>query len=90
MDLGFVFYYYYYEYLGRLHVLSLLHVEKVFALHGLLQQRAILQHQRLDLVLQMSVLFLQVSFYLTQQLTQTQTWSYEKKEAALKSLVGSR
>lgn len=33
-----------------LHVLSLLDMEQVFAFHGLLQQRSILQHQSLDLV----------------------------------------
>ena len=32
------------------HVLSLLHVEQVLALHGLFQQGPVLQHQRLDLV----------------------------------------
>lgn len=36
--------------LRLLHVLSLLYMEQVLAFHGLLQQRAILEHQRLNLV----------------------------------------
>jgi len=35
---------------GGLHVLSLLYVVHVLALHRLLQQSAILEHQSLDLV----------------------------------------
>lgn len=56
-----------------LHVLSLLYMEQVLALHGLLQQRAILQHQSLDLIQKVTILFLQVSLQLAQQLTQAQT-----------------
>ncbi len=40
------------------HVLSLLDVEQVFALHGLFQQGPVLQHEGLDLIQQMPVLFL--------------------------------
>lgn len=50
------------------HVLSLLDMEEVFALHGLLQQGSVLQHQGLDLVQQVSVLLLQIPFQLAQQL----------------------
>lgn len=41
-----------------IHVLPLLDVEQVFALHGLLQQGPVLQHEGLDLIQQMPVLFL--------------------------------
>lgn len=51
--------------------MSLLHVEQVLALHGLLQQRSILQHQSLDLVQQVAILLLKVSLQLAQQLTHT-------------------
>lgn len=47
-------------------------MEQVLALHGLLQQRSILQHQSLDLVQQVAILLLKVSLQLAQQLTHTQ------------------
>lgn len=50
------------------HVLSLLHVEQVLALHRLLQQRSVLQHQRLDLAQQVAVLLLQVALQLAEEL----------------------
>ena len=53
---------------GRSHVLPLLHVEQVLALHGLLQQGAVLQHQALDLAEQVAVLLLQVHLQLAQEL----------------------
>lgn len=46
-------------------------MEQVLALHGLLQQRSILQHQSLDLVQQVAILLLKVSLQLAQQLTHT-------------------
>ena len=52
----------------RSHVLSLLHVEQILALHGLLQQGAVLQHQALDLTEQVAVLLLQVTLQLAQEL----------------------
>lgn len=55
-----------------LHVLSLLYMEQILAFHCLLQQSAILQHQSLNLVQQMSILLFQISFQLAQQLTDTQ------------------
>lgn len=58
--------------LKLLHVLSLLYMEQVLAFHGLLQQRAILEHQRLNLVQQMAIFLFQVSFQLAQQLRHTQ------------------
>ena len=51
-----------------LHVLPLLHMEEVFALHGLLKQSSVLQHQGLDLVQEVAVLLFQVPLQLTQQL----------------------
>ena len=67
---------------GALHVLSLLYMEQVLALHGLLQEGAILQHQSLDLVQQVTILLLQVSFQLAQQLTYTQTQIYQRDTLA--------
>lgn len=58
-------------------------MEQVFALHGLLQQRAVLQHQRLDLVQQVSVLLLQVALQLTQQLRST----FRRRTAHLSSRI---
>lgn len=49
-----------------LHVLSLLYVEEILALHGLLQQCTILEHQSLNLIQQVTILFLQISFQLAQ------------------------
>lgn len=43
-------------------------MEQVLALHGLLQQRSVLQHQRLDLGQQVAVLLLQVALQLAKQL----------------------
>lgn len=54
------------------HVLSLLHVEQVLALHRLLQQRSVLQHQRLNLAQQVAVLLLQVALQLAEQLDSRQ------------------
>lgn len=47
-------------------------MEQILAFHCLLQQSAILQHQSLNLVQQMSILLFQISFQLAQQLTDTQ------------------
>lgn len=57
------------------HVLPLLHVEQVLALHRLLQQRSVLQHQGLDLAQQVAVLLLQVALELAQQLDSRQAGS---------------
>ena len=59
-----------------LHVLSLLYVEQVLALHGLLQQGAILQHQSLDLIQQVAVLLLQVPLQLAEQLKHTNEYTH--------------
>lgn len=47
--------------LSSLHVLSLLDVKQILALHGLLQQASVLQHQRVDLDKQVAILLLQVA-----------------------------
>lgn len=54
-----------------LHVLSLFNVKQILALHSLLQQGSVLQHQGLDLVEQVAILFLQVALQLAQQLNIT-------------------
>lgn len=51
-------------------------MKQILALHGLLQQGPVLQHQGLDLAEQVAVLFLQVAFQLAQQLNITQTRAY--------------
>lgn len=58
-----------------LHVLSLFNVKQILALHGLLQQGSVLEHQGLDLAEQVAILFLQVALQLAQQLNVTQAGS---------------
>lgn len=48
-------------------------MKQIFALHCLLQQGSVLQHQGLDLAEQVAILFLQVALQLAQQLNITQT-----------------
>ena len=67
-----------------LHILSLFNMKQILALHCLLQQRSILQHQRLDLAEQVTILFLQVSLYLAQQLKR-HTDKYVEMEQAYKT-----
>lgn len=55
-----------------LHILPLLNVKQILALHGLLQQGSVLQHQSVDLDEQMAIFLLQVALQLTQQLNITQ------------------
>lgn len=57
--------------LRDLHILSLFNVKQILALHSLLQQGPVLQHQCLDLAEQVPILLLQVAFQLAQQLNIT-------------------
>lgn len=70
------------------HILSLLHVKQIFALHRLLQQGSVLQHQGLDLAQQVAVLFLQVALQLTEQLNSTS--STRSTQIQARSIVLSR
>lgn len=54
-------------------------MKQILALHRLLQQGSVLQHQRLDLVDQMAILLLQVALQLTQELNITQTCTLSQK-----------
>lgn len=46
-------------------------MKQIFALHSLLQQGSVLQHQCLNLAEQVAILFFQVAFQLAQQLNIT-------------------
>lgn len=56
-------------------------MEQVLALHRLLQKCAVLQHQGLDLVQEVTVLLLQVAFQLAQQLIHTKREDWLKTKS---------
>lgn len=62
-------------------------MKQILALHGLLQQGSVLQHQGLNLAEQVAILFLQVSFQLAQQLNIAQTYMHTCKYVVIMHVV---